>query len=150
MQSAWQMSNRANLYLLDHIPEAHFDDRYSPRTRTVRKQFAHIHNVRLKWLSHAAPKLVGDLTSFGRKEEPGKDALRAALVASEAPVAAFLEASEAAGKVRNWNSSPASFLSYLVAHEAHHRGLVMVCLRACDHKLPQEVVYGVWDWGKKR
>ena len=52
--------------------------------------------------------------------------------------------------MKAWKGPPASFLCYLVAHEAHHRGLAMVAMRQCGRKLPQEVVYGQWDWGKKR
>jgi len=56
---------------------------------------------------------------------------------------------EAKGKVKKWNGFPATFLGCLIAHEAHHRGLAMVAMRISRHKLPQEVVYGQWQWGKK-
>ncbi|MFQ5638504.1 MAG: hypothetical protein ACE5IR_10970 [bacterium] len=58
---AWRMNNEANLYLLDNIASEYLEDSYSARTRTVAAQFAHIHNVRLRWLNHAAPNLVGDV-----------------------------------------------------------------------------------------
>lgn len=146
---AWQMSNEANLFLLENIAEEYFRDSYSPRTRTVAAQFAHIHNVRLRWLKHTAPKLVENVQSFPRGAQPTKEELRQTLIASEEIVAQFLEC-ESTGKVKNWNGSPATFLGYLVAHEAHHRALVIVALRICGHKLPSEVIYGQWDWGKKR
>ncbi len=46
--------------------------------------------------------------------------------ASEEVIAQYLEECEAAGDVKYWSGPPATFLSYLVAHEAHHRGLAMV------------------------
>jgi uncharacterized damage-inducible protein DinB len=147
---AWRMSNEANLFLLENIPDEYLTDSYSPRTRTVAAQFAHIHNVRLRWLNHAAPKLTGEVKSFPKGVQPAKAELIAALQASEEIIAAYLEQCESAGEVKYWNGPPATFLSYLVAHEAHHRGLAMVAMRISGHKLPQKVVYGLWDWGKKR
>ena len=111
---AWSMNNEANLFLLGEIEEEALADRYSGRTRTVADQFAHMHDVRVRWLTHAAPDFLGK------------------------------------GKVPSWKGSAATFLCYLVADEAHHRGLAMVAMKAGGRKLPPEVVYGLWQWGKKR
>lgn len=146
---AWRMSNEVNLYLLKKIPAASLKDGYSPRTRTVAGQFAHMHNTRLRWLNHAAPGLADKAKAFPRGAQPTRKQLTDALRASEKLVARFLEDSEAAGKVKRWNGSPATFLSYLVAHDAHHRGLAMVAMRMCGRKLSQEIVYGQWQWGKQ-
>ncbi len=147
---AWCMSNEVNLYLLDSISDEYLKDSYAKRTRTVAAQFAHMHNVRLRWLNHAATKLVGKVESFPKGAQPTKAELKNALQASEEVIARFLEVCEATGEVKYWNGSPATFLSYLVAHEAHHRGLAMVAMRISGRKLPQEVIYGQWQWGKKR
>lgn len=149
LAEAWTMSNEANLFVLKEIPAAWLKDAYSSRTRTVAAQFAHMHNVRLRWLKYAAPALVGKVKLFPRGAEPTKKQLRDALKASEKVVTRFLEQGEAAGKVARWRGSPATFLSYLVAHEAHHRGLAMVAMRISGRKLPQELVYGQWQWGKQ-
>jgi uncharacterized damage-inducible protein DinB len=147
---AWKMSSETNLFVLRAIPSAYLKDSYSPRTRTVAAQFAHIHNVRVRWLAHAAPELVGELEGFPRGAEPTKTQLKAALKASEKAIASFLEQCDADGRVKSWNGPPASFFGYLAAHEAHHRGLAMVAMRMSGRRLPQDVVYGQWDWGKKR
>ncbi len=147
---AWRMSNEANLYLLDNITDEYLEDSYTARTRTVAAQFAHIHNVRLRWLNHAAPNLVGEVESFPKGAQPTKEELKEALQSSEEIIAWFLEECEATGNVKKWNGSPATFLGYMIAHEAHHRGLAMVAMRISGHKLPLEVVYGQWQWGKKR
>lgn len=144
------MSHECNLYLLGEIAEAHLGDRYAPRTRTVAGQFAHMHNVRLRWLRHAAPAHAGGLEGFSRGAEPTKRELVAALEASAAAIAAFLEECDEAGAVPQWNGPPSTMLGYLVAHEAHHRALAIIALRLSGHRLPQEVTYGQWQWGKKR
>lgn len=146
---AWAMSNEANSYLLSEIPTKCLKDSYSSRTRTVAGQFAHMHNVRLRWLKYSAPQLVGKAKAFPRGAVPTKKQLKDALRASERLVARFLEESDAAGRMKGWNGSPATFLAYLVAHEAHHRGLAMVAMRMSGRKLPQETVYGQWQWGKQ-
>ena len=122
---AWRMSNEANLYLLDNIADEYLEDSYSTRTRTVAAQFAHIHNVRLRWLNHAAPNLVGEVESFPKGAQPTKEELKEALHSSEEIIAWFLEECEASGNVKKWNGSPATFLGYMIAHEAHHRGLTI-------------------------
>jgi len=150
MQAAWKMSNEANLFLLRRLPPGGLTARYGARTRTVAAQFAHLHDVRLRWLAHAAPELAKGLAKLGGKDsEPTGRELEQALKTSEAAIARFLEACEQAGKVKAWKGPPETFLAYLVAHEGHHRGLALAALRAAGHKLPQEVVYGLWDWGKR-
>ena len=146
--AAWEMSNESNLFLLDAIDEDYLSDRYAPRVRIVGAQFAHMHNVRGRWLSHAAPALGAEVAVFPRGVELTIADLKSALVNSGDVISKFLEQCESTGKVPAWKGPPATFLGYLIAHEAHHRGLVMASLRVSGHKMPEEVVYGLWDWGK--
>ena len=145
---AWTMSSEVNHYLLKKIPAPALSDSYAPRTRTVAQQFAHMHGVRIRWMQFAAPELVGSLKAFPRGSEPTRAQLASALKKSDKMIARYLERCEEAGKVKNWKGSPPTFLSYLVAHEAHHRGLAMVAMRMNGRKLPQKTVYGQWQWGK--
>lgn len=147
---AWKMSQEVNDFLLRHIPPAGLKARAAPRTRNVAAQFAHMHDVRLRWLKHAAPASTAALRSFPRGAEPSAAALRSALQQSSRAMERYLAGCEETGKVKHWNGSPATFLSYMVAHEAHHRGLVMATFRLSGIKLPDEVVYGMWQWGMRR
>lgn len=146
---AWKMSNEANLFLLNQIPPACLGDSYAARTRSVADQFAHMHNVRLRWMQHAAPDLVAKVKPIPKDGPRTKTVLARALRSSEPVIARFLERCEKDGKVKQWKGSPATFLSYLVAHEAHHRGLAMVAMRMNERKLSPKTVYGQWQWGKK-
>ena len=145
----WRMSCEANRFLLENIPDPALGASYAPRTRSVARQFAHLHDVRLRWLSAAAPALAKGLEPLPKQGELSKKVLLSALVASREAMASLLEQSAASGKVKSWNGPPATFLGYVVAHEAHHRALAIVALRAAGFKLPEEVVYGLWDWGKR-
>jgi uncharacterized damage-inducible protein DinB len=150
LAQAWQMSAEVNRFLLNELPDEALGDAYSSRTRSVAGQFAHMHSVRVRWLTHVAKDLVSELSTFERGAKPSKDELLAELDASEQAISEFLDRCEEQGKLKGWKGPPASFLSYLVAHEAQHRGLAMVAMRLAGRKLPQHVVYGQWDWGKGR
>ena len=144
----WRMGEAANVTLLDAIPARDLGDRYSPRTRNVRAQFVHLHNVRLRWLNHAAPEFAKKLTKLPKEPPASKAQMKSALRASGRAIEAYLEDCVEAGEIKEWQGSPTSFLGYLIAHEAHHRGLILVSLRLAGHKVPPEVVYGLWQWGK--
>jgi uncharacterized damage-inducible protein DinB len=37
-------------------------------------------------------------------------------------------------------------LTYFVAHEAHHRGQIVMAARQLGYRLPPEVTAGLWQW----
>jgi len=57
----WEIHNRINLYLLDSILDDYLADTASSKGRNVGEQFAHIHNVRLLWITAAKPELLKGL-----------------------------------------------------------------------------------------
>ena len=87
--------------------------------------------------------------AFPRGAQPTRNELVAALDASRSLVAGLLATSIESGKVKSWKGTPTSYLSYFVAHEAHHRGLVLVTLRLAGIKVDKDLTYGLWGaWGK--
>ena len=51
-----------------------------------------------------------------------------------------------------WQNFPTDlvhFLSYFVAHEAHHRGQLCMLARQLGYRLPAEVTAGLWQWKKR-
>ena len=40
-------------------------------------------------------------------------------------------------------------LAYFVAHEAHHRGQIVMTARALGQRLPSEVTNGLWQWTRR-
>ena len=51
-----------------------------------------------------------------------------------------------------WQNFPTDlvhFLSYFVAHEAHHRGQLCMLARQLGHRLPADVTNGLWQWKQR-
>lgn len=117
--------------------------------RSVGKQFAHIHNVRLMWLEAAAPDLLEKLQKFANEQVPDKEALSAALEASERAIGDLLTRGLESGKIKRFKPHATAFLGYLVAHESFHQGDIGVRLTESGHPLDQKIAYGMWEWGTR-
>jgi uncharacterized damage-inducible protein DinB len=40
----------------------------------------------------------------------------------------------------------AHVLTYFVAHEAHHRGQIVMVARQTGHRLPVKTISALWQW----
>jgi uncharacterized damage-inducible protein DinB len=47
----------------------------------------------------------------------------------------------------NWPAGPTMF-AYMLAHEAHHRGQIILLARQLGFPLPDRAAYGIWRWEK--
>ncbi len=153
---AWRTSSRVTAYLIERLPASLWNEPLpgAPR-RTVRMVAAHLHNSRASWLrtlgrEHGipAPPLV-DRRRVTRAQ------LLAALKRSAKGLEALLRLGIAAGgrvppsKGYVWRNLPLDVghvLSYFVAHEAHHRGQLVMVARQLGHRLPSAVTNGLWQW----
>jgi uncharacterized damage-inducible protein DinB len=144
----WDINNRINLYLLDAIESDSLGDVGATKGRSVGEQFAHLHNVRLMWLKAAAPDLLKKQTKIEKEDASKKDLLRRALIDSGEAIKSLLKKSfEADGKIKGFKPHAAAFLGYLISHESHHRGQLILALKHSGHRLDQKVQYGIWEWG---
>jgi uncharacterized damage-inducible protein DinB len=146
--STWQIHNRINLYLLDAIAEEHLADTASSKGRTVGEQLAHMHNVRLMWLKASAPALLDGLDKL-EKDNLTKAHLTAAFNASSAAIEQLLIQGFEAGKIKGMKPYPMTFLGYMISHESHHRGQIMLALKQSGHPVDKKVQFGLWEWGTR-
>ena|SRR5215467_2476773 len=144
----WEIHNRINLFLLDAIAAEHLQDVSASKGRNAGEQFAHLHNVRLMWLQVAAPDLFKKQKKIEKERATKKDLLRRSLAASADAVKALLKKSlESDSKIKGFKPHAAAFLGYLIAHESHHRGQIILTLKQNGHHIDKKVQYGIWEWG---
>ena len=144
----WEIHNRINLYLLDPVEPAALVSLSASKGRTVGEQFAHIHNVRLMWLKSAAPELLAGLMKIEKEEAVDKKLLRKCLAESGEAIKSLLTKSlRDGGKVKGFKQHVSAFLGYLVSHESHHRGQIILSLKQAGKPLDKKILYGIWEWG---
>lgn len=145
----WEIHNRINLYLLKALKEEHLADISSSKGRNVGEQFAHIHNVRLMWLKASKPDLLKDQLKFDKDSKLSKKALSDGLNKSSQAISALLKIGFEAGTIKGFKPHAAGFLGYIISHESHHRGQIMLALKQSGHMVDQKVQYGLWEWGSR-
>lgn len=145
----WRIHNRINLYLLTAIQPEALADCPTKKGRNVGDQFAHLHNVRMMWLSTAAPDLVREMEKIEKGTEASLDELQAALVESGNAMETLLQRGLVTGKIKGFKPHVAAFLGYVISHESHHRGQIMLTLKLAGHLVDKKVQFGLWEWGTR-
>jgi uncharacterized damage-inducible protein DinB len=143
------INNRINLYLLSSLIEEHLKDTAGGKGRNVGEQFAHIHNVRLMWLKASAPELLTGLNKIEKENPITIKLLDKELKASSAAIEKLIEQSykNNNGKVKGFKPHCAAFIGYLISHDSHHRGQIMLALKQSGHPVDKKVQFGLWEWG---
>jgi len=146
----WQINNRVNLLLLDAISEKGLQCTLSNRGGgTPAKQFAHIHNVRLYKLENYAKVIYQTQTKIELKSDITKELLEERLKESVTGIEKWLlRNTDKTGNIKGFKRGVVAFLGYIISHEAHHRGNIILTLKQCGYKLPKEVTYGIWAWNQ--
>ena len=148
MIETWEIHNRINLYLLDAIKEEELTDIAASKGRTVGEQLAHIHNVRLMWLKVADPDLFTEQMKI-EKDAITKKILKDELSKSAIAISQLMKKGLEQGKIKNFKPHPFAFLGYLISHESHHRGQIMLTLKQAGHPVDKKIQFGLWEWGTR-
>jgi uncharacterized damage-inducible protein DinB len=152
----WRTNCRITRALVAQLPIAIWAQPVPGTTRrTVRSVAAHLHNARSRWiktlgvpLGIARPPLV-NLHSATRRS------VLAALRDSDRGIEAILRAGlREGGKVpatpsyvwRNLPLDVGHVMTYFVAHEAHHRGQLILVARQLGVPLAREAANALWWW----
>ena len=146
---AWQINHRVTLRLLSALSDEALRATLSTRGgRDVARQLAHVHEVRLTFAEITAKtNREAKLPHFAKGETPDKKQLKLALDASAKAIETTIRESWAnGGKTTGFKRGLTPLLGYLIAHESHHRGSILLTLKQSGHKLTDELRWGLWDW----
>lgn len=143
----WDIHSRINVYLLESIQEEFLADCSSFGGRNVGQQFAHMHNVRLMWLKSANEMFSEGQHKLGIEIVLTKELLAAELMWSSYAMRTLMESCFTNGRIKGFKPHPTAFLGYLIAHESHHRGQIMLALKQSGHAADKKIQFGLWEWG---
>lgn len=157
MGRAFLINDRMNQLLLEKLdPRAWRAKPPGRGVRTIAGIFAHVHNIRCKWLRLSAPHLRLparlDRSRCTQKQAASAlaesavrccEMLEEALSAPQGRVQSFLRD----GWARPWQPGAAMF-AYMMTHDAHHRGQVCMLAHQLGFRLPVQTTAGMWGWEK--
>ncbi len=115
----------------------------------------HIHNCRCMWVKMLGKKHRISVPKQVNRHRVTQAQLILALEQSSQGIINLIEvALDQGGNIGRaaWSNLPhdiVHFVAYLVAHEGHHRGQIVMLARQLGHRLPDEVTSGLWQWSKR-
>ena len=144
-----------NQLLIEHLDPAAWTARPPGNVRTIAAIFTHMHNVRTKWIRLTSPHLQvpAQLNRSRCSQQQARTALAESARQCE-QMLADVEAGGIAKFVRDgwakpWPAGPGmltAMLSYMLSHEAHHRGQVSMLAHQMGFPLPKEITARMWAW----
>jgi len=155
----WRTNNQVTVFLIEHLsPELWAATVPGAPRRTIRMIAGHLHNARCMWIKTLGQELGVTVPRSVDRRRVGRKELVPALERSSRGILRLL----AIGCDRGGRIPPAStyiwrnlpldvghVLAYFVAHEAHHRGQIVLVARALGYRLPADVTAGLWQWTKR-
>lgn len=153
---AWRTNNDVMRFLVGRIPAAIWAAAVpgTPR-KTIGMIAAHVHNCRCSWLKTLGQPIGITVPARVDPRRVSRRQLLTALNRSSRAMEELLAVGcRQGGEVpatakyvwRNLSLDVGHVLTYFVAHEAHHRGQIMLVARQLGMRFPPELTAGLWRW----
>ncbi|MFZ0339633.1 MAG: DinB family protein [Terracidiphilus sp.] len=153
---SFAVNHRLSQMLIEQLDPAVWKAKPPGKVRSIAAIFAHVHNVRCKWIRLTAPHLKVPLLlkhtrctprqaskAFTQSGARCAEMLAEALDGDDGRVKKFLRD----GWARPWPVGP-EMLCYIISHEAHHRGQVCMIAHQLGFPLSNTVTSEMWNWEK--
>jgi uncharacterized damage-inducible protein DinB len=153
--AAWRTNNRVTTELIQYLPPKLWN--LTPPEapgRTVRAIAAHLHNARCMWLKTLGREhgIKAPARVDYRRVTPRQ--LVTALKQSSAAMESLFKLGFTSGELppskgyvwRNLSLDLGHVVTYFIAHEAHHRGQLVMIARQTGHQLPRSLAGRLWWW----
>ncbi len=144
---SWDRNNTILVNLLRAVPEGGLEARAAEGSPSVAEMFAHMHYVRLVFLSEDVPEFAGALPEKEWGDEHDRDRIAGMLNESARAVRdAVKNRIESRREMKEHYDHPILFLQHMVWHEGYHHGQIKLALKAMGKPLDDEEIGRVtWD-----
>lgn len=108
----------------------------------------HLHNTRCYWINETGKSFGVASPRKVNRYKVSRDELTEALKQSSDCIITILKEAGRRGQKVNKFPDLIHFVTYLAAHEAHHRGQILMVARQLNYELGNDMNYGIWHWNK--
>ena len=147
------VNERMNQILLERLNQEIWQAKPpGKRCRTIAAIFAHIHNIRRKWIRLSAPPMAlpTPLDPKGCTMKQAARALADSARGCSEMLGVLLTSPSGRKFLRDGWAKPwpagAAALAYMISHEAHHRGQICMLAHQLGSPLPRSIGGQIWNW----
>lgn len=148
--ATWKTGNRVTIFFIENLPDELWVEKVPGyKQKNVQMIGGHLHNCRRMWTMRTGKKFGVEPPEPVDRYHVSRQELIDALTISSKKILEIIEKSTEQEKKPNDFPDIAHFMTYLVAHEAHHRGQILMAARQLGYELDNELTYGIWHWMKR-